>query len=106
MASALGPVDVLCRLLTTVHFSLSSFLYITVIWSPLLYGLHVALNGVNCSNIFETRAEISGSLFSLSGVHVSPALCGVTVQMVPSSYISDFLGAARRLTIPVGTPAC
>ena len=103
MASALGPVDVLCRLLTTVHFSLSSFLYITVIWSSLLYGLHVALNGVNCSNIFETRAEISGSLFSLSGVHVSPALC---VQMVPSSYISDFLGAARRLTIPVGTPAC
>ena len=53
MASALGPVDVLCRLLTTVYFSLSSFLYITVIWSPLLYGLHVASNGVNCSNGFE-----------------------------------------------------
>ena len=31
MASALGPVGVLCRLLTTVYFSLSSFLYITVI---------------------------------------------------------------------------
>ena len=53
MASAVGPVDVLGCLLTTVYFSLSSFLYITVIWSPLLYGLHVASNGVNGSNGFE-----------------------------------------------------
>ena len=47
MAFALGPVDVLCRLLTTVHFSLSSFFYITVIWFLYLivwlaYCLHVA----------------------------------------------------------------
>jgi hypothetical protein len=29
------PWVLLCRLLTTVYFSLSSFLCITVIWSPL-----------------------------------------------------------------------
>ena len=33
-------------------------------------------------------AEINASLFSLSGVHVSPALCGATVHMVATSYIS------------------
>ena len=34
-SAALGPINVLCRLHTILYFSLSSFLRITVIRSPL-----------------------------------------------------------------------
>ena len=54
MTTALGPADVLCRLLTTLYFSLFSFFCITVIW---LYDLHVAPNGVNCKVNCSNRLE-------------------------------------------------
>jgi hypothetical protein len=76
MSSALGPgpVDVFSLGVVYVQFPSSiflwsSFLCITVIWSPLsgCMTLHVASNGVNCNNIFGIRdldlndCEVRGS---------------------------------------------
>ena len=63
MTTALGPADVLCRLLTTLYFSFSSFFCITVIW---LYDLHIAPNGVSYNNRLELEIliEMTGCDFT------------------------------------------
>ena len=67
MASALIPIDVLCRLLITLHFPLSSLLRITVIWSPLFDYMTCMLRQMRANVAIGLKLgdydEMNGKLF-------------------------------------------
>ena len=57
MTTALGPADVLCRLLTTLYFSLFSFFCITVICFPLSDGIICMLRRMEATVAIDLRFD-------------------------------------------------
>ena len=97
MVSALGPVDVLCRQFTTLYFSLSSFLCITVIWSPLSNCMTCMLRRMESTVAMDLELENLTLMTVKSVVHLRFAFAhgGVLVYI--------FQAAASRQQIPLMT---